>query len=85
MTFSETTIQPVWEKGRADDRNDPAVWRRDDCGTFISRVDYGKQTKYGWNIDHITPVSGGGGNELRNLRPLQWENNAKRRNGTLQC
>ncbi len=85
MVFSETVIQQVWEKGSKDSQNDPAVWRRDACGSFINRAAYGKQTEYGWNIDHITPVSRGGGDDLPNLRPLQWENNAKRQAGTLQC
>jgi hypothetical protein len=33
---------------------------------------------YGWEIDHVLPLSRGGDSDLRNLRPMQWENNRKK-------
>lgn len=86
MGFSEYIIQKVWEKGKVVPGNDPNVWRNDQCGAWIGRSYYGnRNSQYGWEIDHITPVSEGGGDELYNLRPLQWGNNVSKQNGRLTC
>lgn len=37
----------------------------------------------GWEIDHIQTVSKDGTDNLGNLRPLQWNNNAGRSDGRL--
>ncbi|MBU0634372.1 MAG: HNH endonuclease [Candidatus Omnitrophica bacterium] len=86
MGFSEYTIQKVWEKGKVVSGNDPNVWRKDQCEAWMGRAYYGnRNSQYGWEIDHITPVSEGGGDEFSNLRPLQWENNASKQAGRLTC
>lgn len=85
MAFSEEMIQKVWEKGSIVPNNDPKIWRKDQCGAWIYRAAYGKQSDYGWNIDHVTPQSKGGGDEISNLRPLHWENNARKADGNLSC
>jgi len=73
MSSEEEKIQQGWEKGKVVSNNDPNVYRMDDCGAWISRAMYGKRdSQYGWEIDHIDP---NGGDDLSNLRPLQWENN----------
>ena len=86
MSFSEDTVQKVWEKGTVVANNDPNIWRQDQCGAWISRRYYGnRDSQYGWEIDHIKPESEGGEGELSNLRPLQWENNASKQAGRLTC
>lgn len=81
--MEEETIQRVWNKGRAIVGYDPNVWRKDDCGAWINRSHYGnRDSKYGWEIDHIKPNED---DSLSNLRPLQWENNLAKSDGRAVC
>ena len=83
MDFDEETEQKVWEKGKIDPNNDSKVWRKDDCGAWIKRSEYGnRNSDYGWEIDHI---SAGGSDTLSNLRPLHWKNNLDKSDGRLKC
>ena len=83
MAFSEEIIQKVWEKGKVVSSNDPNVYRKDECGAWIRRNQYGnRNSQYGWEVDHISP---GGSDTLSNLRPLQWKNNTDKSDGRLKC
>lgn len=86
MNFDNETIQRVWEKGTVVPGYVSARWRKDQCGAWMDFKEYGnRDSEYGWEIDHITPVSRGGQTILSNLRPLQWKNNAARQDGRLSC
>lgn len=86
MAFDEKTIQAVWEKAEIVQDYDSAKYHKDQCGAWMRRNEYGSRNSiYGWEIDHIKPKSQGGSNNLSNLRPLQWKNNASRQDDRLVC
>lgn len=73
----------VWEKAQVVDGLNPDLYRKDPCGAWIVWDKYRVQDNiYGWEIDHIYPISKlrerGVRMELiddiRNLRPMQHSN-----------
>jgi len=86
MSFSPEKVRQVWEKGTIVPNVDPHVLRKDHCGAWINRTSHnGKRENpvdYEWEIDHINP---NGGDDISNLRPLQWKNNTAKGEGRLDC
>ncbi len=75
MSFSEKTIQGVWEKGETVSENNKKHFRKDECGAWIAKSQYGdRDSIYGWGIDYIVPESYGGNDKLFNPRPITMEN-----------
>ena len=86
MAFTNDVIDKVWQKATVVPGNDPSVYRKDECRAWIRRDAHGdRQSPYGWEIDHIKAKAHGGTDEVSNLRPLHWENNASKQEHRLNC
>ena len=86
-TFDSGVIEEVWRKAKTVPGWDSTRTRKDNaCGATIQRSQYGnRDSKYGWEVDHINPD---GSDNISNLQPLQWENNVAKsdaRNGKWVC
>lgn len=76
-TPEESKKITIWNKGKTIPGFDKAIWRTDDYNNTMRYSDYGdRNSKYGWEFDHITPKALGGSNNDFNLRPLHHFSNA---------
>lgn len=76
MAFTQEVIDEVWDKGSVVQGYDERLIRRDCCGAWMMKDEYGQNSDFGWVIDHVYPISRGGDDNIKNLRPMQWQNNA---------
>ncbi|GAA4839486.1 HNH endonuclease signature motif containing protein [Algivirga pacifica] len=70
----------VWNKATKVEGFNPNQYRQDACGAWMVWSEFGQETEWGWEIDHIFPESKGGTDHLDNLRAMHWENNRSKGN-----
>lgn len=73
--YTDELIEQLWNKAKSIDGYDSKRWRQDFAGAWIQKDQYGIQSDFGWEIDHMKPRIFGGSDEISNLNPIQWENN----------
>ncbi len=72
--YDREVIDRVWRQAGEIAGNDSALWRKDECGAWIYRLDYGRRhSDFGWEI-HDPTVGLRGGGAVLSLRPLHWQN-----------
>ena len=83
MAFTNDIVQTVWDKGRAMPDWDSTRWRKDRCGAWMRREQYGMEsTEFAWKIENISP---GGADEVENLQPFHRANTFNRNTGKATC
>ena len=76
LTYTNQEIILVWRKACIVLWYNTSVIRKDCCNAWIKLSDFGnRDSQYGWEIDHIVPISKRGANTLANVQPLHWKNN----------
>ena len=73
--YSDKELNEIWEKAEIVNKKSKDEWRKDYAGAWIRKSSYGKESDYGWEVDHAKPTSKGGSDNLSNLVPLHWKNN----------
>lgn len=76
--FTQEEIDLVWKKAFPQESNNPDVFRKDYAGAWIKKSEYGMDSDYGWEIDHLRPLSKDGDYSIENLYPLHYKNNQKK-------
>ena len=82
LNFSsdETKKLLAWQKAEPILPFDPNNIRKDRFGAIIVRDDYGKTTEFGWEIDHVQPLSLGGLLAPSNEIATHWKNSRSKSN-----
>jgi hypothetical protein len=86
LSYTEKDKALVWSMAKIVPGYDQNEYRKDRCGAWIAWINFGdRNADYGWEIDHIVPVSKGGRTHVTNVQPLHWKNNASKSDGPLVC
>ncbi len=71
--YEKEIVEAVWELAETVDGNDSALWRKDEFGAWINKLEYGKRhSSFGWEICDLSLGRRPG--TISTLRPMQWEN-----------
>lgn len=71
--YDREVVERVWSLAQAIPNNDPAVWRKDESGAWIHRMEYrNRNSEFGWEI--ATRHFGSRRDAIESLRPMQWQN-----------
>ena len=73
----------AWTRALVVNGYDPFRYRKDRYGSWIEWTEYGKTTQYGWEVDHVHPISLLGSDHEANLQALHWRNNRAKSNRIL--
>ena len=74
--YTQDQIDEIWKKAQIQANNNPEIFRKDYAGAWIRKEDFGnRDSQFGWEIDHLKPISKGGTHDSENLYPLHWKNN----------
>lgn len=70
--YDRDVIRSIWEFSEVVSGNDPDLWRRDEFGNWIYRLDYGRRSsEFGWEI--FDPGVGRHCQGVYAMRPMQWQ------------
>ncbi|MEM7602608.1 MAG: hypothetical protein AAF357_14480 [Verrucomicrobiota bacterium] len=69
--YEREVVENVWNFAEIVHGNDPDLWRKDEWGNWIRRLDYGKrESEFGWEI--FDPGIGRHSQGVFMMRPMQW-------------
>ena len=76
-SYDREVVLRVWEYAEIVPGNDADLWRKDEFGNWIHRLDYGRrESEFGWEI--FDPGVGRHAQGVYAMRPMQWESFLRR-------
>tara|TARA_R110000850_G_scaffold112466_5_gene226394 strand:- start:817 stop:1410 length:594 start_codon:yes stop_codon:yes gene_type:complete len=70
--YDRDVVHSVWEFAEVVHGNDPDLWRKDEFGNWIYRLDYGRRgSEFGWEV--FDPGVGRHSQGVYAMRPMQWQ------------
>ncbi len=71
FAYEREVIENVWQNAEIVPGTDPALWRRDEFGESVYRLDYGRRdSRYGWEV--YDPGIGRRNEGVYAMRPVHW-------------